>query len=432
MDFQSDIINPYLLRRNIMKTVAVIGLGNRGAMYARRINAQGGKVVAVCDINASVLNHVASKLGIAPDMRFNSTEELFARGKIADAIVVASQDRDHYGHAKQALLLGYHVLCEKPVSPIKEECVELVNLAKEKNLYMVVCHVLRYSGFYDAIKQVIDSGEIGEITNIQQTENVGYWHFSHSYVRGNWRREDETTPSILAKCCHDLDLLYYYTGKKCKSVSSIGSRKIFMAEKAPEGATERCSKDCPHYKTCPYYAPRFYYEFTLHSIPIYLNRWSLVTRMGNPTRKQVKEALATTSPYGRCVYHSDNDVIENQTVLCKFDGDVNATLTMNCSSRGCFRRVHITGTKGELFGRDIDGKFRLNVWGKRSRMVRAKMGQGHLGGDSGIIHDFLELLETGKPNPRVSFMRETVMSHLMAFAAEESRKQGGVLVPINE
>ncbi len=415
-----------------MKTVAVIGLGNRGAMYARRINAQGGKVVAVCDVNESVLEHVGNKLGISKDMRFTSTEEMFSKGKLADALIVASQDRDHYGHAKAGLLLGYHVLCEKPVSPIKEECIELVNLAKEKNLYMVVCHVLRYAGFYDSIKKVIESGAIGEITNVQQTENVGYWHFSHSYVRGNWRREDETTPSILAKCCHDLDMLYYYIGKKCKSVSSIGSRRIFLPENAPEGAPARCMDGCPHKNTCPYYAPRFYYEFTLHSIPIYINRASLVTGMGNPTRADVKKALKETSPYGRCVYRCDNDVVENQTVLCKFDGDVNATLTMNCSSRGCFRRVHITGTKGELFGRDVDGKFRLNVWGKRSRTIKANVGQGHLGGDSGIIHDFLELLETGKANPRVSFMSETLMSHLMGFAAEESRKNGGKTIYLED
>lgn len=408
-----------------MKTIAVIGLGNRGAMYARRINAQGGKVVAVCDINESVLNHVGNKLNVPKEMRFKSVEELFSKGKLADAIVVASQDRDHYGHAKRALELGYHVLCEKPVSPIKEECVELVNLAKEKSLYMVVCHVLRYAGFYDTIKKVIDSGAIGEVTNVQQTENVGYWHFSHSYVRGNWRREDETTPSILAKCCHDLDMLYYYIGKPCKSVSSIGSRRIFLPENAPEGATDRCMQGCPHAKSCPYYAPRFYYQFTLRSIPIYINRWSLVAKMGNPTRKQVIEALRDTSPYGRCVYKCDNDVMENQTVLCKFEGDVNATLTMNASSRGCFRRVHITGTKGELFGRDIEGKFRLNVWGKHSKTIKANVGQGHLGGDSGIVHDFLELLETGKANPRVSFMSETLMSHLMGFAAEESRKSEG-------
>ena len=153
-----------------MKTVAVIGLGNRGAMYARRINAQGGKVVAVCDINESVLNHVGNKLSVPQDMRFTSADEMFSKGKLADAIVVATQDRDHYGHAKSALLAGYHVLCEKPVSPIKEECIELVNLAKEKGLYMVVCHVLRYAGFYDTIKKVIDSGEIGEITNMETGE----------------------------------------------------------------------------------------------------------------------------------------------------------------------------------------------------------------------------------------------------------------------
>ena len=199
--------------------VGIIGTGGISNCHMAGYKAlpEDVEVAAVCDINESVLNHVGNKLGVSEDMRFLSAEELFSKGKLADAIVIATQDRDHYGHAKSALLAGYHVLCEKPVSPIKEECVELVNLAKEKGLYMVVCHVLRYAGFYDTIKKVIDSGAIGEITNVQQTENVGYWHFSHSYVRGNWRREDETTPSILAKCCHDLDMLYYYIGKKCKS-----------------------------------------------------------------------------------------------------------------------------------------------------------------------------------------------------------------------
>lgn len=413
-----------------MKTIAVIGLGGRGSMYARRLNSQGAKVVAVCDINPSVLEHVANTLNIDSDKRFNSADELFARGKLADALVVASQDRDHYGHAKRGLELGYHVLCEKPVSPVREECEELADLADKMGVYMVVCHVLRYAGFYDSIKHVIDSGLIGEVTNIQQTENVGYWHYAHSYVRGNWRREDETTPSILAKCCHDLDLLYYYTGKKCLSVSSIGSRRIFLPENAPDGAPLRCMDGCPHYKDCPYYAPHVYYKPTLHSIPIYFFRGAQVTKLGNPTIKQVKEALKTYSPYGRCVYHCDNDVVENQTVLCKFDGDVNATLTMNASSRKCFRRVHITGTKGELYGRDIDGKFTLNVFGKGKKTIKAKVGQGHLGGDSGIVGDFIELLETGKMAKRMSVMRETLMSHLMAFAAEESRKSDGTTIYI--
>ena len=144
----------------------------------------------------------------------------------------------------------------------------------------------------------------------------------------------------------------------------------------------------------------------------------------------MKEALKPYSPYGRCVYHCDNDVVENQTVLCKFDGDVNATLTMNASSRKCFRRVHITGTKGELYGRDIDGKFTLNVFGKGKKTIKAKVGQGHLGGDSGIVGDFIELLETGKMAKRMSVMRETLMSHLMAFAAEESRKSDGTTIYI--
>ena len=199
-----------------MVTVAIIGLGNRGRIYAHNFNAQGAKIAAICEKNPGMLKYIREKYGIPEDKAFLNEKDFFAAGKLADALVVATQDRDHYGHAMAGMDLGYHILCEKPVSPFLGQCVELKETAEKKGLKMVICHVLRYAPYYDRIKEIIDSGAIGEITNINQTENVGYWHFAHSYVRGNWRREEETGPSILAKCCHDLDLIYYYTGKPCE------------------------------------------------------------------------------------------------------------------------------------------------------------------------------------------------------------------------
>ena len=146
--------------------VAIIGVGARGAIYARQFNSNGYKIVALCEKNEKILRSTAKKYGVSPDKCFTLDEEFFAAGKLADILVVATQDRDHYGHAKQGLNLGYHLLCEKPVSPILEQCEELNALATEKNRYMVVCHVLRYAPYYDAIKSVIDSGAIGKVTNI--------------------------------------------------------------------------------------------------------------------------------------------------------------------------------------------------------------------------------------------------------------------------
>ncbi len=406
-----------------MTKIAVIGLGNRGRMYARRFRDAGAEITAVCEKNPLILEQMRVSLGVPEDMAFTSDAEFFDKGKLADAIVIATQDRDHYGHAKKAVELGYHVLCEKPVSPVREQCEELNALVKEKGVYFMVCHVLRYATFYDTVKRIIDSGAIGEVTNVYQNENVGYWHFAHSYVRGNWRREDETAPSILAKCCHDLDMLHYLTGKKCERVFSVGSRKLFVESNAPAGAPKYCLDGCPNAKNCPYYAPRLYYKVTLKSVPILFNRKTLITGDCHASLKKYKEALKT-SPYGRCVFRCDNDVIENQTVTCKFEGDVNATLIMSADSKYCFRRIHVTGTKGELLGVDAKGYLTLNIFGKGTRRINATSGAGHLGGDAGIVRDFMQLLKTGALTKRLSLLSETMESHLMAFAAEESRKTG--------
>ena len=410
-----------------MVTVAIIGLGNRGRIYAHNFTAQGAKVTAICEKNPVMLQYMRKKLGLSEDRAFLDEKNFFAAGKLADALVIATQDRDHYRHAMAGMELGYHLLCEKPVSPHLAECEELEETARRKQLKMVVCHVLRYAPYYNRIKELLDSGAIGEITNIIQTENVGYWHFSHSYVRGNWRKESETGPSILAKCCHDLDLIYYYTGKPCKQVYSIGERREFIPENAPKDAPARCTDGCPHADACPYEVSKLYYKPTFKTIPGLIGKLKVITGKGRPKLKDVKDALRT-GPYGRCVYRCDNDVMENQTVCCKM-GDVNATLTMTAQSAFCYRRTHISGTKGEIMGTDTSSSFKLRVFGERPRTIRVKRGIGHLGGDQGVVSDFIRLMETGAITPRLSMMSQTIMSHKMAFAAEESRKSGKA-VPI--
>ncbi|MDR1905973.1 MAG: Gfo/Idh/MocA family oxidoreductase [Clostridiales bacterium] len=406
--------------------IAILGIGNRGRRYAYQIKRHGGaEITALCDKKTALLRGACQTYGVGEDMAFDSDEKFFAAGKLADALIIATQDRDHYGHAVKALNLGYNLLLEKPVSPVPKECEEIASLAREKNLSVIVCHVLRYSPFYHAIKETVDSGMIGDIVSVNDTENIGYWHFSHSYVRGNWRNEAETGPSILAKCCHDLDIIHYFTEQKCKEVYSSGSRKLFVKEKAPENAADYCLAPCPHRKTCAYDVEKIYYGITRYTVPKMSVHIKLITGLPNPKLKDLKESLKT-SPYGRCVYKCDNDVVENQNVAMLLNNGINANLTMTAFSKGCFRRLYISGTKGEIIGVDAQNKFRINVFGGPSKTVKVSGSGifGHLGGDKMLIHDFLEYLNTGKTSKRISFIDVTLESHRIAFAAEESRKTG--------
>ncbi|MCL2630278.1 MAG: Gfo/Idh/MocA family oxidoreductase [Firmicutes bacterium] len=409
-----------------MITVSILGYGNRGRRYGNALKKHNdAKITAVCDINPKFLKLAEKAFSLDSGMLFGNEDDFFKQGKLSDALVIASQDRDHYRHAISALNLGYHLLLEKPVSPVYAECEEIYNLAKEKNLKIMVCHVLRYSPFYDAIKKIIVSGEIGDVVSIHDTENIAYWHYAHSYVRGNWGVEENSSPSILAKCCHDLDILYYFAGSsKAKSVFSVASRTNFTPENAPEGATDYCLSGCPHRKTCVYDSAKQYYKPTLHSFPLMGVNIKLVTGMDKPRLKHLKQALKT-SRYGRCVYKCGANVMEDQLVGIKFENGVNASLKMTAFSNMCFRQLHICGTKGEIIGKDLGCKLKVNVFGGKKRKVKIKGSNvfNHHGGDTGIVNDFIEYLKTGNKTERLSTMEVTLESHRIASLAEESRKR---------
>jgi predicted dehydrogenase len=383
------------------------------------------EIVALCEKNEAILQSLGDKYKVPPQNRFTSDADFFAAGRLAGALVIATQDKDHYGHVMQAIRMGYDILLEKPLSPNPEECEDMLQAAKEKGIKAVVCHVLRYSGFYDAVKKEIGKGTIGNVVSINDTENVGYWHFSHSYVRGNWRNEGLSGPSLLAKCCHDLDMIYYLSGKACKNVFSVGSLQFFQKDNAPAGAPPYCLQGCPAKKSCPYHVRKIYYGFTRHTIPLLYRNKTLITGKRGAKRKELIQTLKT-SPYGRCVFQCDNDVMENQTVALSLADGVKATLTMTAFSKWCFRRIHISGTKGEIIGCDKDGKFKVNVFGGASKTVKIKGGSifSHLGGDANLIKDFIAYLESGQKTSRLSLLEATLESHRMAFAAERSRKTG--------
>ena len=225
-----------------MIKVAVLGLGSRGKNYGGHLaKMKNIAIVSVCDKFQNKIDKVKTAWNVPDSGCFTSDEEFFAQGKVADAIIIATQDRDHYGHAMKALELGYNIIMEKPVSPFIGECLEIERTAREKGLKVLVCHVLRYAPYYRRVKEMIDSGVLGDIITIKHDENISYWHFAHSYVRGNWRREEETSPMLLAKCCHDMDILHWYTGSKFKKLNSYGDLRYFKAENAPEGSAAACN-----------------------------------------------------------------------------------------------------------------------------------------------------------------------------------------------
>jgi predicted dehydrogenase len=417
------------------KTVSVIGLGNRGTEYMGFLKAFHGSKVeirAVCDVRRQALDDIAPKYAVPEELRFLSPEAFFAAGVLSDALIVATQDDSHYAIAKQAILTGYKlILLEKPVSGVREEYLELRDLAEAHGALLIVCHVLRYSNYYRKIKALIDSGTIGDVVSINHTENVGYFHFAHSFVRGNWRDEHTSTPSILAKCCHDLDLISWFADSPCVSVSSVGALSFFKEENAPVGAAKRCTGGCAAKKTCPYDAERLYIKDPFYKAKFIKYMKRTLTGKAKNNRRDVRAAI-DTGDYGRCVFFCDNNVCDTQLVTMTFENGATAVLQMNAFSDKMFRECHIVGTKGELIG--CGTKLTLRVFGGKHVKVHTfspNIG-GHVEGDIRLIARFVKLLcgETDDLSG-VTTIGATVVSHDLALAAERSRKNGGKPVFLN-
>jgi predicted dehydrogenase len=411
----------------IMKTIAVIGLGERGINYMRWLklfNRKKAKTVAICDIDPVKVREVGKKFGIPNEMCFTKDNDFFVK-KLADAIMICTQDRDHYKHTIAAIKLGYDILVEKPLAPTIAECEDIRDRAHEKGVRVLVCHVLRYSKYYLKVKEILRSGIIGEPVSLEHTENIGYFHFAHSFVRGNWRRDDLTTPAILAKCCHDMDLIYWFMASRCERISSYGSLSYFRKENAPRGATSRCLGGCAAKKNCPYDAERLYIKdpFWRATFIKYMPR--VLTGRIHSTKREKYEVLRN-GDYGRCVYMCDNNVVDHQVVAMEFEGGKTAVHTMTAFSGKMHRSTHITGTRGEIIANDIAGRIRVNIFGGKSRKYKFVMLPGHLDGDISIVSNFVRLINNEKMEMSdLTFVDLTIESHRMALAAEESRKNRG-------
>lgn len=415
-----------------MKTVSVIGLGNRGSEYMGFIKAfhfKKAKIFAICDIRKQALDDIAPEFGIPSDRCYNDTDAFFSQGVISDALIIATQDASHYEIAKKALETGYkYILLEKPVSGVKDEYIELRDIAKEKGAIVIVCHVLRYSNYYKKIKEIISSGKIGEIVSINHTENVGYFHFAHSFVRGNWHVEADSTPSILAKCCHDIDLISWFVNSPCVSVSSTGSLRYFNSDNAPEGATPTCMGGCKAKSGCPYDAEKLYITDPFYKAKFIKYMKRTLTGKKTNSKADIVDAVKN-GDYGKCVFLNNNDVCDNQTVTMKFENGAVAVLNMNAFSDKMFRECHIVGTKGELIGYGTRLEMRI-FGGKSGRVFTGSPAiSGHAEGDMRIVSGFIKLV-CGEITDLTDLttIEATVESHNIALAAENSRKGNGEFI----
>ncbi|ESO85221.1 hypothetical protein LOTGIDRAFT_130783 [Lottia gigantea] len=334
--------------KNKPLTAIVIGAGQRGKTYAGYAEhfPDKIKIVAVADPREFHANLLKTKHNIADKYVFKDWKEVIELEKFADCVIITTTDQLHKEPAVAFAKKGYHILLEKPMAVTAEDCIEIVKTVKENDVLLVVGHVLRYIMWSLKIKEIIDSGALGEIVNIQHTEPIGFWHFAHSFVRGNWHNEADSSCSLLAKCCHDIDLIYYWMGDlKCENVSSFGHLSHFTRENKPKDAAERCM-DCPAHveNNCAYSAKRIYLDMVKSGH----TGWPVNVVSDIPDIENLTKALKT-GPYGKCVYQNDNDVMSQQVVNFQFTGGATATLTMIAFTKGiCARATNIYGTKGEL------------------------------------------------------------------------------------
>lgn len=416
--------------------VAIVGLGNRGKdTYAKCVEKFNDEmeIVAIADIDESKVEEVKNLYAIPSDMCFKSGEELLEKDKLADCIFLCTQDKQHVQQAVVALRKGYHLLLEKPISPDLEECREILAVSKQQNREVVVCHVLRYTPFYRKIKSILDSGDIGKIMSIQAIENVGYFHQAHSFVRGNWNNSDVTSPMILQKCCHDMDIFLWLCGKKAVSVSSFGSLSYFKKENAPQGATHRCMDDCKAKEACPYDAEKIYLTNKETGIKAGQLGWPNNVLALHPSADSITRALKE-GPYGRCVFDCDNNVVDHQVINIELEDDITVNFTMCGFTKDCSRQIRIMGTLGEVSGDMHSNIITVTLFGQESEVIDvsklASDFSGHGGGDVQMVKEFKDLLITGEAKEGITSLDVSVESHYVALAAEESRLQHGKCVKI--
>lgn len=418
-------------------TIAAVGCGSRARTYTTIAMSMYGRyrVTAGADPVPERLE-VMRNISDNPDFKaFESADELLAQDRLADVLIIGTQDDYHFEPAKKALEKGYHLLLEKPAAQTMEEILELAKLAKKYDRKILLCFVLRYTDFYSKVHEIIQSGRLGEVISVHATEGVDAWHHAHSYVRGHWARTWQSSPMIIAKCSHDTDYISWLMNSKCTSVSSYGRLSYFTNDNAPVGAADRCTSDCPHA------APQG--GDCMYDAHHYLGKQASWLRMiyPHPTERTDEAVLKwlETSPWGRCVWKCDNDTVDHQVVNMDFENGSTASLTMTAFD--CGRGLEIYGTKACLRGGDIyegfsnaDISIRDHATGE-TELIKLQVTENdgyksHGGGDYGLVNAMDNIFRGG--GSESSLIEHAIEGHLIGFAAEKSRLAGGAPVLLDD
>jgi len=397
-----------------MIRLAIIGAGNRGMEVYGKLaldHPEDVKVVSVVEPLDSKRNECARQHSINDELCFGNYHDFFKRDKIADAVIIANHDREHYEPAKLAILKGYDVLLEKPIAVDAGEIRELAGLSRKypDRLFMV-CHVLRYTPFFRELKRLVDEKSIGRLVSIQHNENIGYYHYVHSYVRGNWRKVSESSPLVLAKSCHDMDILLWLAGSSCKSITAYGGAAYFSRENAPDYAVPRC-KDCTEIDSCPYSAYRIY-----QNPEVWPGNVAAPSKTPEELELELKEGA-----YGRCVYYCDNDTIDHMSSAMEFANGTSAVFSLSAFTANISRTIKLMGTHGEIRGDMLSNEIAVSTFGGKTEIIVPPVVEGgHGGGDAMLFKEFIDVMKN-RNKECLTTVELSLESHLMALAAERSR-----------
>lgn len=420
--------------------VIIVGNGERASCYCKYAlySPENLQVTAIVDPDKNKLKEGAKLYGVPESHCFESVEKFLEKREEyaieADGVINATMDEYHYRTAIPLLKAGYHMLLEKPVVNNMEQLLDIERTAEENGCLLMVCHVLRYTPFYRGIKEVIERGEIGEIVHIETSENVGIAHASNSYIRGKWNSKEKCGSSmLLAKCCHDLDLLCWLNNKASPvKVASFGGRNFILPEKAPDGAGTRCLVDCPHVNDCRYSAKSIYVDND--RFPWY--SWQC---LGKPyeeaTREEKTQSLKTFNPHGECAFKVQSDLVDHQAVILQFSDGSTATHSMIQGSVRPCRTIRVTCTEGEIEGMIETCVFHVRKYDfanadytERSVDVRKDIPENdhHAGGDEGIIRDFIRMIRKERPSVSCTKIQDSIYGHLCVYKADKSMDEGRI------
>ncbi|GAA4911640.1 oxidoreductase family protein [Actinomycetospora succinea] len=403
--------------------VGIVGAGGRGRLHARNVALAGGRVTAIAEPLRERRERLADTHDVPAAARFTHWTDLAERGAgLVDVVVIATQDHDHADPAVAFAERGVHLLCEKPIAPDEPEALRVAAAVRRAGVQFTIAHPLPYAPSTRALVAALRAGRIGDLVSVQHLEPVGAWHFAHSYVRGEWRREDLASSLLLAKCSHDIDLLTHLIDDRPARLASFGRLSHFRPERRPEGAAARCL-DCAVEPTCPYSAPRLY-RSCLGDPDWEHQLLGAVTDV--PTPEALDEALRD-GPYGRCVYGCDNDVVDHQVVAFEFDSGITATHTVTAFSDQAPRQTRVFGTHGAVEANG--GVLRFHDFrahpGRAVDVVTTGDGRApHHQGDEELVRCFLRAVADDEPAGNLTGLEEALTSHRIVWAAEKARRSG--------